>query len=524
MAPESPEVPSDDRPAGLRRLVAAPRRPLLFSTLAALAIVLAGQLSTLQRSLDLNDDNLYLLTTALRIDAPEAVERQDARVLEGYARTQAEENLVYRWHARADYSWNYALLTASLWAVEHLLGPPPADDPDAVPGYVARWAFAGYALAAAVVAVLSVAALASLRSVLVLAAFAIAMGSLALIESSLFEALWSRAAGEPFRHGEVTLVAAEAPLRETLRFLLSPGYGYTPLGFLGRCHFALGLVVAFALRWHARLGPAYAALLALAFVHQSMMGLLLGTLVLVDLAIRPRALLRRSVWPVVAVAGVVYLLRESIFEVLASPVVAGLVLALAVVAWLLLGRRPREETVARLRRAVERWLAPRRGFLARSDRTASAVLDLGVLLSALLVTLPLGVLVNAILPERETMYFWSQVHGRLLGALRPSVAFGLALVGLALAWRAAGRHARVALGHTLRTVAVVVCAACAWDAARSPGALARMRAFASELDRGLATPIQQIDGPDEARVYYAVGKTVLTGTDFVGPLLRLDAD
>ena len=131
-------------------------------------------------------------------------------------------------------------------------------------------------------------------------------------------------------------------LRHTGQLLARPGPQFSPLGFTPRSHFALLMMAVFALRWCRRYGWSYILLFVLSFIHLSISGLTLVILVLVDLFLRPREILRPLCTGVIALSLVLFGFRETMWQVIGNwelPVAFSLLAAVIVSLFFIPGTR-----------------------------------------------------------------------------------------------------------------------------------------------------------------------------------------
>ena len=313
-------------------------------------------------------------------------------------------------------------------------------------------------------------------------------------------------------------------LRDALQrlgeLLLRPGHEFSPLSFAPRNNFALLMIGVFALRWTDRHLHAYVLLFFLSLVHLGTSGLLWALLVFVDLLLRPHLFRRPAVLGVVALTGAVFFARETMWEVVGERAltVAAAGAALFVLLGLLLAVPQLRQPVARL---GERYRSVRGALLRRGDVAA----DIIVITIFWLVTVSITYLVTYLFivyvkpfPQFQFLYFWGQLHGRLLLAIWPSVVFALAL--LSLRW-AAARHDAQGRNFTvwIASVALLPALALAWHSVSIPWAAEALPLAAEKfgraeirLHKGPMTRIRPLSF-DELVLYYAISKSVDTDED-----------
>ena len=482
---------------------------LLLSS-AALAL---GQTSLVQRYLNINDDNLYLYTTSLRAADREQARRLDELILAEYEQAGASENLIFRYELRADHAYNYLVLTGSLALAQRIFAPVAHASGPEFADHLAKALLLGVVLPGVLAAVVTVVAMGSLQCRIILGAFALALAFMFFVDSSLVDRGYERVMGASVPAATPALLdGKESIIERTFWQLARPRHGFTVFGFLAKAHLWLMLMPVFALRWCNRFTAAYALLFVLAAFHQTMTGLFVAFLVALDLIVRPRTLLGRPVlFLVLALLGL-HLAREQLWMVIlpasAWPyalIGGGLVFLAALI--VLLRRRGDAGAAAKLRQVITQ----RPELFEPRDLRGRILLDLGGVTALWLVTLPVAYVVNRIVGELQSTYFWEHAHGRMLAGLRPPLIMGAICLGLVWAQR---RGWRAALPGALATALVAVCLIGASEIANADNPLARMSAKASALEADLK-PIEAIDGPDEMRVYYAFARTMQTDLDAV---------
>lgn len=363
-----------------------------------------------------DDDRLWLYGSGAALGRQA---RLDA-VSDQIAASLPDASRQFRFEARRAYDANY--IAASVVyrvgnvATRWLWGAPNAEN---YPAFLVRSQAAGFGLMYSVMCLVVLVAAAMLPWRMGLALV------LAVALTGGFEALFDLA-GDTW-HGlphTMPIVGQPGDLatafgRNVPGLLINPQTGFSPFGDTPRNHFLLMMLPLFALRWCGRHGAAYTFLLALSFLHQSQTGLLAAVLVTLDATLRPEIFRTRSVQIAGVAIAVVFVWREALDSVMnLGPVVMAVgaaLLGLVALAWL---RASGRTTIGTGRLASWRTRARRRG-----DVTADVV-GLAVLWALAWIASYVG---NLMASPVDSLYFWSQIGGRMLAMLRPAFVLALAL-------------------------------------------------------------------------------------------------
>lgn len=476
-------------------------RPLLLVVLAAtLALGFAHD-----RRLGADDDRLWLYQSATQIGRAEEGDRLEALVRASIPASAATRR--WRFNARAAYSSNYIAASSVYWlaatVVRDRTDPLMAAD---YPAYLARAIYTGFLSAYVAACTVFVLILATGRDRRMLPAAVAAVAVLALA-NTIFDATVPAWQGVP-----VLLPEAESSqtFREVFgtnfpRMILNPDTQMSPFGDTPRNHFVLLTLGLFVLRWRGAYGWSYVLLFALSLVHQSQTGLLAAYLVGVDALLRPQVF-RSVAGPLAALTVAIYLARETLGDVVGvtRPAVLVLVIgaATAVLAALWLGLRRR--TAAPLPSTLA---GPRDRLLSYGP----AASDLILIAAFWLVTFPVAAAINSLGSNNQSVYFWTQLHGRSLGLMRPPVVLGLALLVLDRLGRRVARPRLEMAAVALAAAALIPSGLLAATYPRDP--LARLEAALRAIDVSVGPDVDwtTIGERGEDQIYYAVARTLDRG-------------
>jgi hypothetical protein len=483
---------------------------LTSRNLLAAVLILCGHLAlgyAQNYRLGANDDRLWLYHTGAQLNRGAESAPLDAHVSASLPRSDASPNKIWRYESRERYRTNYIAATTAYRAVAEIVrrwtGDLVVRD---YPAFLARAMYSGF-VAVYVVACACFVALVAARDRRLLVTVVATVATLALFETTFdwFGDTWS---GLP-------VLLPEAQTDDTFwrRFgknfpglLLNPEVQMSPFGDTPRNHFVLMALAVFALRWRGASTASYALLLALSFLHQSQTGLLTAYVVATDALLRPR-IFRSIAGALVVLTLATYVSRETLGDVigLARPsVLAALIAAgAAVAAALWLGLQT--HAAGRAAASLADW---RHRVMARGDIAA----DLLVIALLWVTTFPIAAVINSIGTERQSIYFWSQLHGRSLGILRPAFVLGL------LAWAVAGASRTWSPAPVTRAVLVLSAAALVPSAAlaatygRQP--IATLEQSLREMDRSLGPGVDWTTAGSlsEEQIYYALARALDQGS------------
>ncbi len=452
-----------------------------------------------------DDDRLWLYTTGAEIGRPEVATELNDRVFSSMARAQTPPHRAFRFGLRAGYRGNYAAAAVvyhqAAAAVQRRLGAGWASD---YPAYLAQAMYSGFVamyVAAAAVLVLIAVLVGDRRWFM---AVVVAIAATALLET-MFDLAGDTWSGLP------TLLP-DAQTDETFwqnfwpnfpGLLLNPQVQLSPFGDTPRNHFILLMLPLFLLRWRGWLTASYVFLGLLGFLHQSHTGLVLAYLVALDAVLRP-SLFRGPVAIVVLATLAMFVGRESLGAVVgvARPAVLLMVAAvvLGVLACVYYGlRRQAPPVAARLATFRQRLLE--RGVVFA---------DLAMLGLILLVSFPVVVVINALGSEAQSQYFWTQVHGRSLGILRPGLMLGLAAFALSRGEARLGEARTFALAAACAALALIPSAFEAVRHDRHPVTRLERQIRALDVSIGPAIDWSAIGPRTEPDIYYAIARTIDT--------------
>ncbi len=473
-----------------------------------LAVVILGAHLALSYShnyhLGANDDRLWLYHTGAQIGRTADSDRLTTMVRRSLETSGANQNKLFRYDAREGYRSNYVMATTvyrvAAGAVRRATGDLMARD---YPAYLARAMYGGFLLTyviAALVFVIVVSTLADGKLLLGLVAAFTAIVVLETLFDLAGDSWWGLPVLLPDAQTSETFWQVFGPNFPGL--ILNPQVQMSPFGDTPRNHFILLTLALFTLRWRGAFAASYLLLLCMSFVHQSQTGLLSAYLLGADAVLRPRIFRSPTAILLALIIGT-YLSRETLGGAIgiARPLVIVTIAILTAAGGLLIWigvRRPASAALAdRLDRLRQRLL--RRGAVAA---------DLLVIGGIWVTTFPVAAAINAMGSEVQSLYFWTQIHGRSLGILRPALLFGITLFALAAAFR---RYTPAQITRATLVAAGLALIPSAYLAGRhSRTPIATLEHQLRDLDRQVGPTIDwvAIGAESEERIYYSLARTL----------------
>jgi hypothetical protein len=372
---------------------------------AAVALVLAlilGFWLHLQKGMAADDDNLWLYYLTQKLTQSELAISYEQQVID-YARAKdgTAESLA-RLEMRRDYGANY-ILPITVGTGLSWLWPAPADQ-SRYSDYLARFMttlFSLQAMLALLVVMLVVSKLDNKQL-----KQAVLWGSLALLVASVL----------PLDRASVYMVSGDI-WANLGRFLLFPSAPYSVFGYTPRNTATLLLLAVMLLRWDNKTKAAYLLLLPCYLIHSSLTLLVALHLLAIDMLLH-RQNLRQPVTLLAILVGLGYgASRETLWAYVSNQplmLLAGGFVFAALFSLMVYVKLP-----AKLEALQTEAATPWRDIVALALLWGSSFLIYDHL-------------IRPHLPAQQIIYFWGQLHGRLLAAVQPMLFVGLAFALLGL--------------------------------------------------------------------------------------------
>lgn len=453
------------------------------------------------------DDQMYWLAAAVSVvkDGNGLAEESQAQLI-----ARARGHTINRATMRWDYVPNYI---GALYLIDIAGGFWPESDQARSADYFDKRAAVGLSLGAFVASILAAVLIFGVLLAFKDPLLALAAAALALIActQATFDLgasnkiIGNFAKGEHFGFAET--------LRRIALLLLDPGESTYVFGAAPRSVVTLLFVAVFLLRWKEHFAVAYAIFVPMALLHQAQAGLLLIMLVMIDLVVRPRLLVKPSIALPISAMLLVFAIRDGTWEYFAS----GSVL-LGVLALMLVGGAVVWHFRRRADGTQHSWQAGIVGTWWSYDRiTSMSVLVSDVLLLSIgwVTFFCVTWLGNWFATATESNILWNHIAGRMLGTFEPVFLLAGLFVGLNwLTQRFSLQPVVSVVGGAIVLVTVTVM----WMAppwVLIPQVIDRNTSAMADLNESLSIPIQKFQSKDEARYYYALARSLATGDPVV---------
>lgn len=371
----------------------------------ALALLLAlvlGFWLQLQKGMAADDDNLWLYYLTQKLTQTELATSYEQQIID-YARAKdASAESLARLEMRRDYGANY-ILPISFGTALSWVWPAPADH-GAYSDYLARFMTTLFSLQTLLALLVVMAVVSKLDNKQLKQA--VLWGALALVAASLL----------PLDRASVYMVNDDF-WSNLGRFLLFPSTPYSVFGYTPRNTATLLLLAVMLLRWDNKTKAAYLLLLPCYLVHSSLTLLVALHLLAIDMLLH-RQNLRQPVTLLAILVGLGYgASRETLWAYVSNqPMVllAGGFIFAALFSLMVYVKLP-----TKLENMQMQTPTPWRDIMVLAMLWGSSFLVYDHI-------------IRPHLPEQQIIYFWGQVHGRLLAALQPMLFVGIsfALLGL----------------------------------------------------------------------------------------------
>jgi hypothetical protein len=484
-----------------------------FAVICLLLAVVGGACSVLGRSLQADDDNLWLLMATQKLTEREKVTVLENQVIERLKVEGAAPEAVLRFEQRRDYADNYIGAVAIWRAFGSFISTADAS----APAFALRlfaMLLAGTVLCWALVA--GIVARIEDRSLALGLAFGLAIA-----------AIWVAAlTTQPHQFLGLTKNVLLV-LPKSIEYLVKPPDAFTVFGFTGRNMLTVLVLGVVFLRWDGRDRSAAWLYMFSFLLHASFALLLLPFLLFADLLLKPRRLADPLYLAPLAV-GVVYALSvetlwRTTLDIRTLIIAVVAIVAVGLVAFF---------AILRVRRAgiAPEALLPRplaRGLLwlrSRDPVVAEAV----VIAGAWLASVPVIILICQVVDRVSVDYFWGQIPSRSLGAFQP------VFICAGTVWLV--RRYGFDLFRALTLIACVIAAAGAGYGTfdKQIRAVERLTTQLRSVDRFVETGgretgpgihnFQPLSGQVlvlENVIYYALVRTIASGTDRLTPALAV---
>ena len=360
------------------------------SLVALFGILILGFFVNFVKHFDLSDDNLYLYQTisTLILDDGESSKKQK-QVLDESLKSKTMESKEFsdRWRMRSEYSANY-IASIYLYFFGSKASKILLDDS----GFVTNFTLTiiiSFVFPLVIISLIVIGFFRILDDALLVLIF-----TLAVVVLYFTNEYFPRGGQNFFDYGIVNFI----------KFLISPGYGLTPLGFTPRSHMMLLAMPIFVLWLRGGLFPAYFGLLLLLYVHNSMVFILVPFLYATDVIFRLGRMLKLHMFLVLSAICLTYLSRESFFNVDNREILHLLALFVLILSFYFYFKH----------RSIE-----------SNPGMSASVLSLCLSIALLWVLVFLGFFFFSFTLPETTFPVWYIFPGRSLAVLRPLIILGI---------------------------------------------------------------------------------------------------
>lgn len=417
------------------RDIALSGRPWMVSLVATVAVLIfvCGFARMFNDSFRGNDDAVYFYQAALEMRHADKTAPLHNHVRKYLAAHTSSDVARRRWDLRVQYSQNYLMMNAFIYgssrALREFFGSLPVAYPLLVSLSIAIGVILGAIVSVSVLrwAIIRVGDLATASGVALGLAILGACSLVPLIplENPFGSVSWRLLDGTTLAPASAPSIASVADSAWYLFFtFVGGGSEYSIFGYTPRSQLYLIALAAFLLRWNGAWTAAYAIVVALAVVHQSMAALVLAMFIAIDVIARPY-IFNQWIIALCAVGIGLELYRETLFADFGMwPFIATMVGAgagvFAVSALIARSgiRIPFHQTAIRI-------TAPCRRLLERLGPIGS---DLVLGMACALGTIPIAIVMCRIADPLSALTFWSWLPIRLMMIVQPAVFVGLSIL------------------------------------------------------------------------------------------------
>lgn len=369
--------------------------------------ILAALLTTLlnmNRALFADDDNLWfhVLTYKLVDKAPvTALEEKTIAIMQA---DKSSTGMVTRLVDKRDYTYNY-LSSSALWVAARLAIEPYIQDLS----YAQQLGYSLYAEFGLATLVSFIIFLLVCRYLCLPLPWLQALTLLGVI--SLIASLIPSPKPPNFMILNDSFTSSVLQLSY---FILDPSVGFSAFSFTGRNNYIIIMLAFFLARWRGFDKLAYSIMALAMTFHASMGMLMLLTILAIDVLTRPRVLRQPFILASIALSTAYYLMVESLWQKVG--IEALYVLTVLAVLLVIFSKFAKRVVLPQL---LQRPWQLFNTYVA----TSRANSDVALFLAGWLATLPLAIIINEHVDKMQSIYFWSQLHVRILSVWHPAIVF-----------------------------------------------------------------------------------------------------
>lgn len=479
-------------------------RVLLFLIIAVLVGVSQNYIY-LSNGFRATDDHVYSYLIGVGIVKSQEVQAAQEFFVNHFDASNSTEEFRYRLELRKKYANNYIFHSSFQYLAGHYLNKGFGIGLSSYPAYLAYAMVAGAVYAYLVALFILVAGLRLMRvSVRAGAAFCLTLVAIALADML------------PIRM-RLDSIMLHSTLIESIRhsfdLVVRPNPQYSLMSFTERANFFLVAFLVFIARSEGRYSLGYWMVVLLSLFHQSLAGLLLVTLVLLDALLRFPVLKSSKALVPIVIAALAFVSRETLWKTIGTAGLLGVLGVSAMGIAIYLAAR----LSVRAKAVIFGWAEGGRRIRDRYVLRTGTYADAWLVVLGWAITWPVAFVIVKAINHFSVYYFWAGVHGRTLVLISPYLLYCLLhyLYGLAQKkWAASeGLIANIALALALIGAVPVVYKGIAYYSRH--GVIQHVAYTLALVDKGLGKA--KIYGgnseSDEILIYYGIAKSVDTGTD-----------
>lgn len=357
------------------------------------------------RGIYADDDNLWFYSVSYKIFDPTGFEAVEDDISKAFAQDQTSDEMISRLNDKREYTYNY-FFSSAFWALGRgIVSSVSAAD---TPYYklVSDSIVYGFALASLVTLIIFTAIV--LRQKMT-GRFWYALACFAAF-SALTSVLMTPKP-PPFMVTDYPLIKMGISF---LWFLTDPSFSFSAFSFTGRNNYILFALAFFLVRWRGNFQLFYILCALSLTMHASMAVLGLFIFIVIDALLRPSVFKNKTVLISITGAIIYYLLVESLWKKVGFMAVG---LLIPVVGLVVFGT---------IQDKVLKFFPKLQKFVTQTQARAQDNImgwDILIFLTFWTISLIPTVVISHFVDRMQYIYFWSQLHTRVLAIWQPGLVF-----------------------------------------------------------------------------------------------------
>lgn len=456
----------------------------------------ATHINTISNFFIASDDNVYSYVCGLTISHSEEIDAMHSRIIGELNEENATEEFRYRLNMRRDYTKNYPFHSAIQLMSARVVNPLLGVNMTSYPIYISYAMVGGVIVAFAVcftIVVVGMLRFAGARGTMAFTLMVLLLGSLNLLP-------FTRLHDDIVLHKN--LVDA---IYHTFAYVLRTGDQNSLFSFPERSNFYLIAFLVLILRSRSMYRHAYWLSALLSLFHQSLAGLFIAIVVLIDLSLRPSVVRDTQVLVALTISTIMFIVRESLWDTVgATAFVSGAIIMLLAFTFLYLSRLRILEN-----HGLRKLVSARDAYVEKTGFAA----DIYIILTIWILTWPVFFLLMQYLDHVSAYYFWGRLHGRIWAIFYPfliwlSFDYGLRKINYP-------QYRFVILAGCFAVLTLQIA-----HLKKQPSMIDVVARVATPLtiieEIGLTQPMFHLNSEEDERfIYYTMAKSIDTETDFL---------